>query len=113
MNSARWMTVCVVMAGLGWAGGTGCAKPRPVPVEGPPRGGLLFESSPGLPEATEIGRSDWPSAPGAVESPRFDLKYETIYDYQGGGNYGWGSWGGGWNNYHRRVMTYRVGTAVR
>lgn len=90
---------------------TGCAKPRAT-VEVVPTAALFFERDASEP-ATQVGRSDWPSSGGPLVGPEFQTRYEQIYDWQGGGNWGFGGYGGGWNNYNRRVITYRVGSAVR
>jgi hypothetical protein len=81
------------------------------PFEATPRAALLFGGDAQSTQmATEIGRSDWPSTPGAIEGPEFGAYSVTIYDYQGPG-YGYGY--GAWNNYNRYFRGYRVGSNVR
>lgn len=95
----------------------GCARREAVDAfaDQPPRysSALLFEQEPGYPRATDVGRSDWPSAPGRIEGGEFDVYGETINDYQGGWQggpgYGWGSF----NVYNRRFVGYRAGTKYR
>lgn len=82
------------------------------PIEASPRASLLFGGEGQLTQAaTEIGRSDWPSTPGAIDGPEFGAYSVTIYDYQGGPGYGFGY--GAWNNYNRYFRGYRVGSSVR
>jgi hypothetical protein len=91
---------------------SGCAKPIEPPIVVEPTTVLLFDPAPaGWPDATQIGRSDWPSAAGPVEGPEYGAYQVTIYDWQGGAGWGWG-WGG-WNNYMRYFRGYRVGSSVR
>ncbi len=81
-------------------------------IEATPRASLLFGGNEQTTQmATEIGRSDWPSTPGAIDGPEFGAYSVTIYDYQGGPGYGFGY--GAWNNYNRYFRGYRVGSSVR
>jgi len=96
----------------------GCAEPNGQGVyqsaadEATPRAALFFGGEQASTQlATEIGRSDWPSSPGAIEGPEFGAYSVTIFDYQGGPGYGFGY--GAWNNYNRYFRGYRVGTSVR
>lgn len=82
------------------------------PMEAAPRASLVFGGEGHMTQAaTEIGRSDWPSTPGAIDGPEFGAYSVTIYDYQGGPGYGYGY--GAWNNYNRYFRGYRVGSSVR
>lgn len=83
--------------------GAGCSEPEPLTVR-PVTRGLLFGSERSAPMATWIGRSNWPSTDGQMQSPQDTVFVEYYRDFFGGNLYS------EQNNPRRQFTSYRIGT---
>ncbi len=94
----------LILAAIGWT--AGCSGGTPPVRTGPEKADLLLGRERSSQLATQIGRSDWPAAYGAVEGPEDTVYLEYYRDYQG-------SHAQERSNPRRLFRSYRIGTQQR
>ena len=94
----------LILAAIGWT--AGCSGGTPSVRTGPEMADLLLSREYSSQLATQIGRSDWPAAFGAIEGPEDTVYLEYYRDYQG-------SRAQERSNPRRMFRSYRVGNLQR